>query len=136
MEDISQLNLYMGALCKTLNDNGFRQKLILNGEPRYIDYKLDRLMPDLTVMHITSDVEAFQFLTSKGLIRNDICHFCGEAPIDGRKTFIEPSHKIAFSICNHCYAKGIPPTKIDVRNTGCLVTLFFVTLTIILLRLN
>ncbi|WP_273216162.1 hypothetical protein [Runella zeae] len=135
MKNISQLNIYMENLCKTLNDNGFRQKFILGGEPHFSNYKLDKYMPDLTVMHITSDIEAFQFLTSKGLIRKDICHFCGETPIAGDKTFIEPSHKIAFSICNSCYAKENPSPKIDTKNTGCLVTLFFITITTIVFLL-
>jgi hypothetical protein len=118
---------YYDKLSKVLNENGFRQRIKIGGEIHELDYETDKDNPDLTMMGITDSKEAYYFLYSKGLIRKDICHFCGESPVDGRFNFTEPKNVIKFNICRTCHSKGQREQEVFMKsakpNSGCLVIL-------------
>ncbi len=109
---------YYINLCNSLNDNGYRIKGQMDGKPFEIKYKVNKDHPDLTMMAITENIEAYRFLQEQGLLRKDMCQFCGEFPVEGSYTFKEPINKITLNICRNCHPKGKLSGKSG--NSGCM----------------
>jgi hypothetical protein len=107
MANKDELIRYHKTLCDVLNKNGIKD-IIRAGDGRIIEYdwKVDENTYDLTIMHLSSNREAFQFLLSKGLIRNNICQFCGERISMSKYRFTEPNNHFEFDICKSCYSYG------------------------------
>lgn len=51
----------------------------------------------------SANKEAYQFLLSKGLIRDDLCQFCGESIKNSKYKFTEPNNNFKFDTCKACY---------------------------------
>lgn len=125
MENKIDLISYYNKLCSTLNKNGFRHRMKFKGEIEELEYSVDEEMPEITITEIAENKNAYEYLTSLGLIRNDICHFCGKEPITGKHTFTEPQNNIKVNICASCHNSGINEQKAfgieNKKNTGCLL---------------
>jgi hypothetical protein len=103
-----------------------------HGVMEEFEYSIDEDYPSIVISEITNNRTAFEYLKQHGLIRNDICHFCGEVPIDNKYTFTDPISDIKINICRSCHdagnrtqqAMGIKPKN----STGCLLVVFLVAL--------
>jgi len=78
----------------------------MDGEVYDDEFETNTEIPRLTAMDITENLKGFIFLNNKGLIRSDLCHFCGESPIDGTYNFTEPINFIKINICRSCHSGG------------------------------
>ena len=140
MADFNELTQYYELLCNTLKKNGFQIKVQIGSTIHNVDYKPDYNHLKLTMLGITEDQKVYDFLKRKNLIRNDICHNCGEHPIDNSFTFKEPNNKIIYSICRVCHSKGSREQKIYKKavkeSSGCLLLLgiIFSMILIIILK--
>ncbi|HNW96805.1 MAG TPA: hypothetical protein PKK00_00175 [Bacteroidales bacterium] len=110
---------YYSDLCNALNDNGYKRKGITDGKPYELDFQVEYLQPSLTMMSIARNIDAYQFLTQKELLKRDICHFCGETPIDDSYTFTEPINHITINICYNCHHNRGASKK--TKNKGCML---------------
>jgi hypothetical protein len=119
MPDQSELIKYYKNICDELNGNGYKIK------PFDMDYEFDYNKPESMIFSVTCDINAYHYLESKGLIRPDLCHFCGEHPIDTGFFYTEPNNNIKINICKECHSKGRRLQAIyqGERNSGsgCLV---------------
>jgi hypothetical protein len=109
---------YYEDLCRTLNENGFRSE---KGRRYESDFKVDYDNPELTMMSITREPEAYEFLLKKGLIKEDMCQFCGEMPVDGTYTFSQPRFGSVLNICQNCHPQGKKSSSAG--NSGCMLIL-------------
>lgn len=130
------LVLYYENLCKNLNGNGFYQVFNSQGEIKKYEYAPDYDSLGLTMIGITENLEGYNFLLRKGLIRKDICHECGEILSGKTYLFTEPFNKITYSICKSCFNRGRRTQQsfgISQPQSGCLVTvLIFIIVTLII----
>ena len=127
MSDKIELINYYSNLCSVLNENGFRIHYKMDGEVYDDEFETNTETPRLTAMDITENLDAFIFLNNKGFIRSNLCHFCGESPIDGRYNFTEPINHIRINICKSCHSGG-KREQVNFKNaikpnSGCLLSL-------------
>jgi hypothetical protein len=119
MPDLDELINYYKKLCNALNCNGFKIK------PYDMDYVFDNDKPESAIFSITQDMEAYNYLKNQGLIRSDLCHFCGEHPINNAFYYTEPNNNIKINICEECHGKGKRIQSIyqaeKKPNSGCLI---------------
>lgn len=104
-------------LCDVLNANGYKQRIRdFEAFRKYgrLDYKyidwgiIDGEDPLVSFGGgICSDVEAFRFLNSRGLIDIDMCWKCGTKSNDLNYTFTSGYYpEIKYKICKNCYHRG------------------------------
>lgn len=106
MQKINLLTYYQ-ELCSILNQQGFRHKMRFHGKIEENEYDIvDEHHPELTIMEIAENSNAFRYLIQTGLLKKDVCLFCGNTPVDGKYTFTEPVNSTKLNICPDCHAKG------------------------------
>jgi hypothetical protein len=106
MEKRERIINYYRVLCRELNENGFRIEEHLDGRLYKLEYEVDESHPDLTMMSITRNRDAYKHLKNAGLLRNNMCQICGELPVDSTYKFTEPTNKISLNICRNCHPEG------------------------------
>ncbi len=106
MQKINLLTYYQ-ELCSVLNQQGFRHKMRFQGKIKEDEYDIiDEDHPELTIMEIAENSNAYRYLTENGLLKKDICLFCGNTLVNGKYTFTEPVNRTKLNICSECHTKG------------------------------
>lgn len=122
MSDNEKLIKYYETLINTLNSEGFKSVMVLNGETKYFEFEFRDLPPSFVLEEIAENKAAFDYLDNKGLIRHDMCYRCGESPISGKYYFIEVCHKTKLNICKNCHP-GMSNSSVNPTSSGCLAIL-------------